>query len=128
VSPAGSTAREDGAMIKNDAADGDIHAQQKLYRALAASAVSLLVLGTVVFRLLEDGWSWVDSFYFSAIAVTTVGFGDLTPSTDGSKLFTVLYIFLGISIITTYLNARTRRGATRRASRVEARRDSDDGS
>jgi hypothetical protein len=114
-------------MIQDDGADRDPDEQRKLYRALAARAVSLLVLGTVAFRLLEDSWSWVDSFYFSAIAVTTVGFGDLTPSTDASKLFTVLYIFLGISIITTYLNAHTRRGASRRVSRVEARRESDDG-
>jgi hypothetical protein len=58
------------------------------YKVLAASAVSLLAVGTVVYRLLED-WSWVDAFYFCTVAVTTVGFGDLTPSTDGSKLFTV---------------------------------------
>lgn len=79
-----------------------------IYKALAASAVGLLVVGTVVYRLLED-WSWVDSLYFSTVAVTTVGFGDLTPSTDGSKLFTVLYILSGISIVTSYLNARMRR-------------------
>lgn len=54
-------------------------------------------------------WSWVDAFYFSAVAVTTVGFGDLAPSTDASKLFTVLYIFSGVAIITLFLNDRLRR-------------------
>jgi len=42
----------------------------------------------------------------AASAVTTVGFGDLAPSTDGSKLFTVVYILGGIGIVTTYLRAR----------------------
>lgn len=83
-----------------------------VFKALAASALGLLVVGTVVYHLLE-GWSWVDSLYFSTVAVTTVGFGDLTPSTDGSKLFTVLYILSGVSIITTYLNARMRRRGER---------------
>jgi hypothetical protein len=86
---------------------------EHLYRMLAASAVTLVLVGTVAYRLLED-WSWVDALYFSVVAVTTVGFGDLTPSTDASKLFTVLYVLTGISIITTYLHARMgRRGIKR---------------
>jgi hypothetical protein len=79
-----------------------------LYKILLTAAVGLLGVGTVVYRILED-WSWVDSFYFSTVAVTTVGFGDLTPSTDASKLFTVAYILSGISIIATFLHARMQR-------------------
>ena len=48
------------------------------------------------------------------IAVTTVGFGDITPTTDASKLFTVVYILAGISIIGTYLDARMKRHGSRR--------------
>jgi voltage-gated potassium channel Kch len=66
-----------------------------------------MATGTVAYRLMED-WSWVDSLYFSVVAVTTVGFGDLSPSSDGSKLFTVFYLLAGISIITAYLNVRMR--------------------
>ncbi len=82
------------------------------FRILAASAIGLVLGATVVYRLLED-WSWVDSLYFSVVAVTTVGFGDISPSTDASKLFTVVYVLGGISIITTYLHARTSRRATK---------------
>jgi hypothetical protein len=82
--------------------------QEHIYKVLAGSAVLLIAIGTVVFSALED-WSIVDSFYFSVVTVTTVGFGDLTPDTDGAKLFTVLYILFGISIITTFLNARLKR-------------------
>ena len=56
---------------------------------IAGLAMLVLSMGTVCYRLLEE-WSWVDAFYFSAVAVTTVGFGDLAPSTYASKLFTVL--------------------------------------
>ncbi|MEA2057679.1 MAG: potassium channel family protein [Actinomycetota bacterium] len=73
------------------------------YRILVAAALSILATGTVVYHYLED-WSWVDSLYFSSVAVTTVGFGDLTPTSDGAKLFTVAYIFAGIAIITSYIN------------------------
>ena len=85
----------------------------EIYRYLAISALALLGIGTIVYQILED-WSWVDSLYFSTVAVTTVGFGDLTPSTDASKLFTVFYILSGLSVVTTYLNARTRRRSEER--------------
>jgi hypothetical protein len=75
------------------------------YRVLAVVALGLLATGTISYHLLEE-WSWVDSFYFSVVAVTTVGFGDLTPSSDGSKIFTAFYLLSGISIITAYLNLR----------------------
>lgn len=85
------------------------------YRWLSAGAIVLIATGTVAYRLIED-WSWVDSLYFSVIAVTTVGFGDITPSTDASKLFTVVYILSGVAIITTYLNVRLKYRAQRRSS------------
>jgi hypothetical protein len=81
-------------------------------RILGASALSVLMIGTVVYHLLED-WSWVDSFYFSSVAVTTVGFGDLAPSTDVSKLFTVFYIFGGLTIISVWLNTRLKHRTTK---------------
>lgn len=91
-----------------------------VYRRLALGAFALVAVGTAAFRWLEDDWSWVDSFYFSVVAVTTVGFGDFAPTSDGSKLFAVVYILAGISIIATFLDARFKRHAQRRIS------DSDD--
>ena len=78
---------------------------QHAIKMLAGAALGLLALGTIVYHYVED-WSWVDALYFSTVAVTTVGFGDLAPTTDGSKLFTVVYILTGIGIFTTYLRAR----------------------
>lgn len=87
-------------------------------RYIATAALGLFALGTIAYRALE-GWEWVDAFYFSAVALTTVGFGDFTPTTTGSKLFTVFYILGGIALISAYLNllaktiarqARRRRG------------------
>jgi hypothetical protein len=82
-------------------------------KVLGGMALGVLLLGTVVYHILED-WSWVDSLYFSTVAVTTVGFGDLTPTSDASKLFTVLYIFSGITIVTVWLNSRFKYRAKKR--------------
>jgi hypothetical protein len=51
------------------------------FRLLATLTASLLLVGTVVFNRVE-GWSYLDSFYFSAITVATVGYGDFSPQTD----------------------------------------------
>ena len=92
-----------------DRTQTDSHDQnERIYKYLAVSAIALVTVATVVYRVVED-WSWVDSVYFSVVAATTVGFGDLSPTTDVSKLFTVFYILAGISLITTYLNVRLRR-------------------
>ena len=77
------------------------------YRLLGLTAVLLLGIGTVTFHYLE-GWSWVDAFYFSAVAGSTVGFGDLSPTTDASKLVSILYIFSSIGILGTFLDQRLR--------------------
>ena len=83
----------------------------RAYRIALVFAIILITGATIFYRAVES-WSWVDAFYFSCIAVTTVGFGDITPTTDGAKIFTVFYIFAGISIVTLVLNERLRRHAT----------------
>ncbi len=86
------------------------------FRYLAGLAICALSIGTVVYHFMED-WTWVDSFYFSSVTLTTVGFGDLTPTSDLSKIFTVFYIFGGISLIGATLNAFFKRGAVKVRSR-----------
>jgi voltage-gated potassium channel Kch len=60
---------------------------------------SLLLLMGVVFYTRVEGWSLVDALYFCVVTLGTVGYGDLTPDTDAGKLFTVVYIIVGLSII-----------------------------
>lgn len=40
-----------------------------------------------------------DAFYFTVVALTTVGFGDITPHSQGGKWVTVLMILSGIVLI-----------------------------
>jgi len=74
------------------------------YRQLLYTTLAILGLGTVVYRYLEE-WSWIDSLYFSVITLTTVGYGDFSPSTDAGKLFTIFYIFVGIGVILSFVEA-----------------------
>lgn len=71
--------------------------QVPAFRATASLALLLLVSGTIFYHSVE-GWSWIDSLYFSVTTVSTVGIGDLAPQTDIGKLFTVVYIFVGVGV------------------------------
>lgn len=112
-------------MMNSGQQDGGSPLDEHLFKLLAMSAVLLIAAGTVVYHILE-GWSWVDSLYFSVVAVTTVGFGDLTPTTDASKLFTVGYLVFGVALITTYLNVRFKHRAAQRAKKAEKRKHGSD--
>jgi hypothetical protein len=61
------------------------------------SILTLIGIGTISFKILE-GWTWIQCFYFSVSTLTTVGFGDLHPTSDGSRLFTAFYILVGVTI------------------------------
>jgi len=57
----------------------------------------LYSFGAIMYHNLEQ-WSWVDSVYFMTATFTTVGYGDLVPTTDEAKIFTVFFMWTGISI------------------------------
>jgi voltage-gated potassium channel Kch len=69
--------------------------------------VFTLLSGTLFYRAVE-GWSTVDAFYFSVTTLTTVGLGDVAPTTTFGKLFTAVYIFAGLGLIAGFVNTVTR--------------------
>ena len=82
-------------------------------RGILVMAALLLVAGTLIFMVIED-FSPIDSFYFSFITLATIGYGDLSPTTDLGKLVTVAYSFAGLGIMAALITsiAAQRRNAT----------------
>jgi hypothetical protein len=63
----------------------------------AVALLSLLAVGTVIYHEIE-GWTWSTSFYFTVCTLTTIGYGDVVPTTDSSRLFTAFFALAGVSI------------------------------
>jgi len=59
-----------------------------------------LGLGSLCYvQLLEPEWSAVDAVYFCMVTCSTVGYGDLAPSSTGSRIFSLLMILAGIVVV-----------------------------
>lgn len=57
-----------------------------------------LLLSAVVFYVSVERWSIIDALYFSVMTISTIGYGDLVPTTALSKLFTIMFALLGIGV------------------------------
>lgn len=79
-------------------------------RALALF-VSAFIAGGTIFYTIVESWRVLDAFYFSVMTLTTVGYGDLSPTTDASKLFTVFLTIGGLGLMLTFLQAVARQQA-----------------
>lgn len=60
-----------------------------------------IILWASVFYHFVEGWTWIDSIYFSVITISTVGYGDFSPETSIGKIFTIFYIIIGLGVFVT---------------------------
>ena len=67
------------------------------FRALLFLTAVLLISGTV-FYVQSEGWGYVDALYFCVMTMSTVGYGDLTPTSNLSKVFTMVYAVTSIGV------------------------------
>lgn len=89
-------------------------------KALPMVAGALVVTGTLFYWRFED-WSVVEAFYFCVVTLTTVGFGDLSPTTEATQIFTVIYILTGLGILVALLSAIAQQYISQKADRGRLR-------
>ncbi|MCF2904007.1 potassium channel family protein [Octadecabacter sp. CECT 8868] len=65
---------------------------------LVATLATIVGLGTVFFHFVE-GWSWLDSYFFTVVTLSTVGYGSLVPATAVGKIGTTILIFVGLIVV-----------------------------
>lgn len=62
----------------------------------------LLLIGSTIFYTKIENWRIIDALYFSIMTMSTVGYGDFTPTTDISKIFTIVYTILSIGTFVSF--------------------------
>lgn len=69
--------------------------------SISSAIITLLTLigaGTWAFHSLES-WTWAESFYFSVATLSTVGYGDIHPTSDYSRVIAAIFILVGVGIV-----------------------------
>ena len=73
-------------------------------RMITAVVVSLYIAGGGCVFCASEGWSFINAVYFSVQTMSTVGYGDLAPSTAVGKAFNIIYIVFGVAVVFERLN------------------------
>jgi voltage-gated potassium channel len=73
-------------------------------KALPAVAGALVLTGTLFYWRFED-WTVIESLYFCVVTLTTVGYGDFSPTTPGTQIFTIIYILTGFGVLVALLTS-----------------------
>ena len=71
------------------------------FRGLSIILGSWVALGTIIYSVYED-WSIIESLYFCVMTLTTIGYGDYTPSDSTMQLYTIVYAVLGIGFFFSF--------------------------
>jgi len=90
-----------------------MHLGTRRFWLLLSLPLGVLVTGTAGFMLLEN-LSFVDALYFTMVTISTVGYGDIYPTSMAAKIFGIFLIIIGIgtflTIVTTATQALVQRG------------------
>lgn len=99
-------------------------------KALPVVAGVLVLTGTIFYWRFED-WTIIQALYFSVVTLTTVGYGDLHPTSAGTQIFTIVYILTGLGVLVALLAAVAQQYIKQKAeagparARLHARRHRD---
>lgn len=64
----------------------------------SAALLLYVTLGCILYTQVTE-WSFIDALYFTIVTLTTVGYGDLLPSTNAEKIITIFFVFIGVGLI-----------------------------
>ena len=83
--------------------------RRRRYTALAMSSTAaflLWFLGALVFKHSEksQGWSYFMSLYFAYTSLLTIGYGDISPSSNSGKSFFVFWSLLAVPTLTILIS------------------------
>ncbi len=74
------------------------------FRGMMQFLVVLLLSGSLFYHFIEK-WPYLDALYYSVMTLATVGSATIEPITIVGRLFTILYVFVGVGVMLTFITA-----------------------
>ncbi|AFY69213.1 Ion transport 2 domain protein [Thalassoporum mexicanum PCC 7367] len=75
--------------------------RENILRLLCIIGV-LVIISSFALAIVEPEISIHDAWWWSVVTVTTVGYGDISPSTPAGRLIAIFLMFLGIGLLATF--------------------------
>ena len=75
-------------------------------RFLFAAILLVIATGTLGFHYIE-GWTWFDGFYMVITTLTTIGYQEVHPLSHAGRIFNVIIILGGVSLVFLTIGALT---------------------
>jgi len=88
--------------------------------AAALFIICYVIAGSLIYCKME-GWSSWNSVYFCIITLSTVGYGDMSPTTKPMRIFTIFYVYLGLVFYATVIGSLVGREAAQQKIVNDAR-------
>lgn len=100
----------------------ELREQTSQFSIIAFALIMLVIASTIFFRYVE-GWNLLNSYYFTIVTIATVGYGDLTPTTNLGKMGATIVIIIGIGLFGTFASMLLKRRALKDLRRKIKRED-----
>ena len=71
-----------------------MHSARRVLWGIGA-LIATIAIGVIGYMLIE-GWSFLDSLYMTITTITTVGYREVYPLSDGGRIFTIFLIIGGV--------------------------------
>lgn len=73
--------------------------RKPIFTTLITTLLLILLSGTLFYHG-QEGWSWLDSLYFSVVSLIPTGLDtNLVPVTAFGKVFTMFYLIVGVGVM-----------------------------
>ena len=66
--------------------------------------VIYIFMGLGIYMSIEN-WSFIDTIYFIVVTTSTIGYGDLVPTSNHQRGFTVFYMFFGVIFVLPWISS-----------------------
>jgi Ion channel len=95
-------------------ADDDVHASlsaglqdfsssSKALKLFVIHVICYYSLAVILFSFVVEKFTVIDSLYFATVLFTTIGYGDLVPSSAAGRTCTILLALYGITVLGIFL-------------------------
>ena len=89
---------------------GDRNAQANIRSLLKylLTLASLITVYAIIFHIIKvqvegEQHSWITGFYWTLVVMTTLGFGDITFTSDIGRLFSIIVLLSGVVLLLVML-------------------------